>query len=164
MTRVTIVIILFALLALSMDQWSKLWVLQNLQLGQTWSGSGEWVHILYAQNPGAAFGAFAQLGEVFKKIIFLSSPLLVIGFVIYVSRNMRWPQFYTLMSLGFMVGGALGNFADRLRFGFVIDFIAIQGQWLGLYWPIFNLADVFIVVGILFTVGQQYFGTKLSAY
>lgn len=156
MNKVVLLALICAILALSLDQLSKLWVVQNLQLGQKWIYSFDWIHIVYAQNPGAAFGFFSQYAQNAKKIIFFTSPLVVIGFAIYFLRFLVTKQIFSILGIGLLVGGAIGNFADRIRFGFVIDFIAIQGEWFGLYWPIFNLADSFIVVGVFAMVKDSF--------
>jgi len=100
------------------------------------------LHLTYAENSGAAFGLF-QGGRWF----FVAFTMVVIGVIAHYfvkmpnSREYGWVR----VALVLIAGGALGNFTDRLLKGFVVDFIHI----VFIRFPIFNLADIFIVVGTI---------------
>jgi signal peptidase II len=89
------------------------------------------------RNSGVAFGAFEGAGLVVAVLIGLSLVLLIGYFVLNRDMPLLW------LPVGLLLGGALGNLADRAREGAVIDFIDPVG------WPAFNLADSCIVIGVL---------------
>jgi signal peptidase II len=93
--------------------------------------------LTYTRNRGVAFGAFQGGGAVVGVLIAVALVLLVV----YFARNAAQPKLW--LPVGLLFGGALGNIADRLREGSVIDFIDPIG------WPAFNLADASIVLGVL---------------
>lgn len=112
------------------------------QLAASRIASGESVDLLFGfqltdvRNEGVAFGLFGG-GQTLVILITLSALALVVGyFAIDPARPGRW------VGIGLLAGGALGNLADRLRDGSVIDFLDPPG------WPSFNVADVAIVAGI----------------
>src|SRR5581483_6758709 len=99
----------------------------------------------YVQNQGAAFGLFSTALFPFRTLLLVLFSLMAMGFIFYTSR--RWPhQWQVQAPLGMVLGGAVGNLLDRLRFGSVVDFIEVgYHQW---RWPVFNVADSFITVGV----------------
>ena len=99
---------------------------------------GGWVALDYAENRGAAFGFFFTLTPV---LIALSAAILV-GVLIYFFR-MPDPTRAEVISVGAIAGGALGNLVDRVRLGYVVDFVAVGP------WPNFNIADSAITLGVL---------------
>lgn len=110
---------------------------------------GFWTHI-YARNPGAAFSFLANASDGFRQMFFRIMSIvafLVMGAFLVISK---WKnQKGMIIPLSFILGGAIANFVDRLRFDYVIDFISWQ-LTKTYYWPTFNLADVFITVGVGF--------------
>ena len=90
-----------------------------------------------ARNSGVAFGAFAGGGALVAVLIALA----LLGLVAYFTKHARTP--YLWLPTGMLLGGALGNLADRAREGAVIDFVDPS------FWPAFNLADASIVLGVL---------------
>jgi signal peptidase II len=135
----------------ALDQVTKLLILENLGLGQThqvWPGVLNWT---YVGNPGAAFGFLGEMPQNFRETFFYIVPpvaALLVSILVYQTAE---SQVGTLLALGSIMGGAMGNFIDRLRFQFVVDFIDIHlgNQWA---WPAFNLADVAIVGGSFYLV------------
>ncbi len=91
----------------------------------------------YISNTGAAFGMFPQLGTIFMVI----AVIVVVGIVIF-HDHLPTENIWVRISLGLQLGGALGNLADRILRGYVVDFVDIG------FWPIFNIADLSIVVGV----------------
>jgi signal peptidase II len=106
-------------------------------------GRGEKVNVFFAldltntRNKGVAFGAFEGGGLVVAVLIGLALALVIGYFALHASRPWLW------LPVGLLVGGALGNLADRAREGAVIDFID------PIAWPAFNLADASIVIGVV---------------
>ena len=129
-----------AFLALVADQISKYFVFSNLNPGQSWNpitSLTSWVSITHVTNTGAAFGLFPDRGSFFVVIA-----VIVVAAIIFYYRHLPAGQWWIKVSLGLQLGGALGNLLDRLRLGYVIDFIDFK------IWPVFNLADSSIVVGV----------------
>jgi signal peptidase II len=89
------------------------------------------------RNTGVAFGALKGAGLLVLALTLLALGALLLYFALHPTRQMLW------LPVGMVVGGALGNLADRARIGSVIDFIDPQ------FWPAFNVADAAIVLGIL---------------
>jgi len=112
--------------------------------------SEDFLMLRYAENPGAAFGLFRRLppgarGPLFH-LVSIGAVVLITLYYVRLSgtREERW----ALIGLPLVLGGALGNWVDRLARGFVIDFI--EAHWKSVYtWPSFNVADSAIVVGVI---------------
>lgn len=133
-------LIFLALLIFGADQASKYVVLTRLSLGESWSplpALEKYVSITHVVNPGAAFGLFPDQGSLFAVI----AVVVVVAILIYY-RYLPTHNWLVRLSLGLQLGGALGNLADRLQHGHVIDFMDLK------IWPVFNLADVAIVTGV----------------
>jgi len=97
----------------------------------------------YVQNTGSLFGIFQ--GNAF--ILGLVSLSVSIGICWYAWHQPKHSGVLPYVTLGFLLGGALGNMLDRLIFGFVVDFFDIQ--WMGKnIWPVFNVADIAVDVAI----------------
>ncbi len=98
-------------------------------------------NLRHDRNSGAAFGVLA--GHRFL-LIFITVVALIFIFAYYLRfRESRWMQ----VSLGFLLGGAIGNFIDRIFLGEVIDFLQFGIASKGLFWPTFNVADISICIG-----------------
>lgn len=131
-----------AAIALGLDQWSKARIIDWLAIGESWrpyAGSPilELFAFTHTKNMGAAFGMFQTGGWFF--IIVATVVSLFIAF--YAPRIPR-QQWYVFLALGLTMGGALGNLVDRLRLGWVTDFIHIGD------FAIFNIADSSVVSGV----------------
>lgn len=90
------------------------------------------------KNPGAAFGLLPN-----HQLIFLVMTFVVVIFIIFYHRRLRSHERVVKFALGLELGGAMGNLVDRLFFGQVTDFLDFR------VWPVFNIADIAIVVGLL---------------
>ena len=122
------------------DQASKRWIQQQFAACDDTSLPivPGWVAFAYTCNKGAAFGLLANETLLFVLIALVISGVLV-AYVRFLPANRPWLR----LSLGLQLGGALGNLLDRLRQGYVVDFIAVKA------WPVFNIADACVVVGVL---------------
>ncbi|QRK11824.1 signal peptidase II [Archangium violaceum] len=106
-------------------------------------------HFRYVENPGAAWGLFANLPESVRRPFFHLVSLVALGFIFFMYVRLTPEQRMTRWALALVTGGALGNFVDRLLRGYVIDFI--DWHWRnqpGMRWPTFNVADAAICVGV----------------
>jgi len=136
-----VLLLLTALALLVADQATKALVVADLAVGQKVSLIGDVVQIWHAQNRGAAFSLF-QGGT----ILFLVVSVLSIGLVAYFHRGFRNRSPWLHVVLGMVLGGTLGNLVDRIRQGYVTDWLSVG---LGdTRWPTFNIADASVVVGI----------------
>lgn len=135
-----------ALLTLVADRVSKTVVADNMALYESWDLPVSFLrplfYLTYTTNTGAAFGLFPDGGLFFVAVAFV-----VIAAIVFYYRHL--PDGYPLVrvALGLQLGGALGNLTDRLRQGYVIDFINFN-FWPLKDWPVFNVADSAIVVGV----------------
>ena len=110
-------------------------------LGESVPFVGNFITITYHQNTGAAFGLFVGRTPALS----LVSVLFIFLTVIYLLKS---PKQSFRLPLALVLGGAVGNLIDRLRYGFVIDFIDVK------FWPIFNLADSAITCGVLLMLAR----------
>jgi signal peptidase II len=129
-----------AVISLILDQLTKYIVVQNFKLGQTvplWSGV---FHLTYVTNTGAAFSLFSQ-GAGWLRWLSLAVSAGLIALAWFGPALNAFEQ----LGYGFILGGALGNGIDRFVSGSVVDFLDFRL----IHFPVFNLADVFINVGIV---------------
>ena len=131
------VLILALAIVFSLDQLTKAVVRHNLLLGESVPSEGL-VRITHTFNTGSAFGLFT--GQTFFLIL---ASFAGIAILLLVYRNNPVPSLLLRLSLGLQLGGALGNLVDRIRMGHVTDFVDVGA------WPVFNVADASIVVGIV---------------
>jgi signal peptidase II len=135
-------------LALLLDQLTKIVIRQTMMLHQSISVLGEFVKITYVKNPGIAFGLRVPNNTIFTILSILAS----IGIAVYLFTHLK-EGMAVKASLALILGGAVGNLIDRLLFGEVVDFIDVGLKTLR--WPVFNVADSVVVIGmfiLLFTV------------
>jgi signal peptidase II len=135
---------LFAALAAAVvvcDQVAKAIVTSRLAPGQSVDVIGDLVRIVYGQNTGALFGLFKDNAVAFGVV-----SLLVIGLIV-AYHGRATPSLYLTITLGLLLGGAIGNMLDRLRLGYVVDFVDVGVGTLRFY--TFNIADSAISLAIL---------------
>lgn len=134
---------LILLITVLLDQGSKAMVQMMMYHGESIAVLPPFFYLTYILNPGAAFGLLAYQTPLFVTV----AVLLALGVLLGYKRLPR--ERYTLRcGLSLILGGALGNLADRLRHGFVVDFIDFR------VFPVFNLADTAIVAGACFLVWE----------
>ena len=139
-----------AALVVVLDQLSKWIVLENIRFGETIYVAPFWNWVL-TWNPGAAFSFLADQAG-WQRWFFTVLALAVSGWIAFELRKHPGQKLLSL-ALTLVMGGALGNVIDRVRFGAVVDFV----QWhaAGFYWPAFNVADSAITVGAVLLVFEQ---------
>ena len=133
-----------------LDQLSKWIALGALRPGETRYVTPFWNWVL-TFNPGAAFSFLSDAGG-WQRWIFTVVSLAVSAWIVTLLRQ-HSSEFRLSLALTLVLGGALGNVIDRIRFGAVVDFI----QWhaAGYYWPAFNVADAAITLGAVLLVWDQ---------
>lgn len=101
----------------------------------------------YTRNPGAAFGLLADADESFRKPFFIVVSILAVLIILGLLRSVPFRQQIMYWGLTLIAAGALGNFIDRILYGYVIDFVV--WKYTDEYrWPTFNVADVLICIGV----------------
>jgi signal peptidase II len=135
------VVLLTALGILVADQVSKGLVVANVALGERVNVIGDLVQVWHAQNRGASFSLLQG-----ASILFLVVSVVSVAMVAYFHRSLRQRGWWVHLVLGVILGGTLGNFVDRLRQGYVTDWLSVGVG--DLRWPTFNIADSSLVVGI----------------
>ncbi len=157
--------------ALALDLGTKWWALHTLEKPLA-HGEGipapiqinSWLTFVLARNRGGAWGLLQTANEEIRKPFFLVISLVAIGFIVYLFRRVHPKQHALKWGLPLVLGGAIGNLVDRIRYGWVIDFIDYRASWVrwlneriaslspthGItdHWPTFNIADVAICVGV----------------
>jgi signal peptidase II len=130
------VLLMTAAAVFAVDHLTKWLVTTNIELGQQVPVVGP-IALHRIENRGAAFGLFPQL-----QFVFLGVAVVVAGYILVAGRRFG-PSVYPQVLLGCILGGAIGNAVDRAVNGYVVDFVDLQ------HWPVFNVADMAIVLGIL---------------
>lgn len=136
-------------LVITSDQLSKLWIRTNLTIGESLSLIDR-LSLIHIRNTGSAFGLLAN--QTFLIIVIsIAALLFILLFLRYLSPATK----LSVVSIGLIMGGALGNLIDRIRYGSVTDFIYFR-LWGNFHWPAFNIADASIVVGVCLLIYSFY--------
>lgn len=139
-------LVLLSLLVIALDRWSKVEVANHLSLGQAHTVIPGVFRITHVLNTGAAFSMFAEsatpLAVRVGLVLFSVVAIGVVGFLLW-----KYGRLLSPASLGFalVMGGAVGNLYDRVRFHYVVDFLEVR--IVHYHWPDFNVADSAITVG-----------------
>ncbi|MBI1951980.1 MAG: signal peptidase II [Acidobacteria bacterium] len=139
----------YALVTLSvlfLDQATKAMVVSRMTLYSSAPVIPGLFHITLVTNRGALFGLFHDLPDPYRSTLFTTVPLLAIALMFVFQYRCTIHDSTTQSGLALILGGALGNLADRIRLGYVIDFLDVfVGEH---HWPAFNVADSCICVGV----------------
>lgn len=130
-----------AALTFLLDQSSKFLVSRSLKLNESLAVIKNTFHITLVHNTGAAFGIFKE-----QKLFFIIIAVLAVSTIAIYIRKAKKAFFLRDAALALILGGALGNLADRLRLGYVIDFLDFR------IWPVFNVADSAVTIGAIMLV------------
>lgn len=139
-------LLIFILFLLALDQISKALIVAHFALGERLTIIPNFFYLDYVQNRGAAWGFMAD--HTLSNLFFIVFSCLMVGLLLWaIWRLRRQPLAYLL---GLFLAGALGNLLDRLRHGFVVDFIRFH---FGTYrYPSFNFADSYIVLACILVI------------
>ncbi|MEI7026769.1 signal peptidase II [Paenibacillus sp. y28] len=139
-----------AIVIFALDQVTKYVIVTNMALYESRAVIGEFFTITSHRNRGAAFGILQNQRWFFIVITLV----VVVGIVYYLNRSVREKKRLLPAALALLLGGALGNFIDRALYGEVVDFLQFRFQFsffgtpVDYTYPIFNLADSAIVIGV----------------
>jgi signal peptidase II len=106
------------------------------------------LYITHTRNPGAAFGLFATAPRDLSLLVFTAISLAALIVIATLYRNLAPGDRVQSLGLSLILSGAIGNFADRLWRGEVVDFLHVR-LWGGYAWPDFNVADVCVFAGVV---------------
>lgn len=140
-------LIAWATFSVAVDQLTKLFIHTKFQLGESVSVIENFFNITYVRNPGAAFGFLAESHPQFRELFFLIIPPVAMIIILIILKGVADKDRWQIFALSSIFGGAIGNYIDRLRFRYVIDFLDfhLYEKW---SWPAFNVADSAIVLGV----------------
>ena len=134
----------YGLLALDLDQLTKWWAVAAIAPLQPVTVIPGLLDLVLVHNRGAAFGFLNRSDIQWQFWLFLGATVVAAVAIVALLRSSRFNAWLSA-GLGLVLGGALGNLVDRIRFRAVIDFVDVYvGQW---HWPAFNVADMAICVG-----------------
>jgi len=133
------------------DQATKAWLAGALKLGESIAVTG-FFNLVFVVNRGAAFSFLAD-GSGWQRWFFVALALAISAYLILLLPR-HAADTRLAAGLAMVLGGALGNVIDRLRFGAVVDFLDVHAA--GWHWPAFNVADSAICVGVGLLLWQQF--------
>jgi signal peptidase II len=149
----------FVLIALGIvvsDQLLKAWVVGNYEANRPSPVLGDWLQIDFIHNAGGLFGVFQNSAPVFALV-----SLAVVAFIVGFEYRSGWTNWLVTLAMALLLGGAIGNFLDRIRLGYVVDFADLGiGTW---RWYIFNVADSAITISIAGLVLLSVFAPRAIA-
>ena len=131
-------------LTLAADQLTKFLTVRSFAPGESLPLLPSFLHLTYVQNTGAALGLFKG-----QQALFVVASLLIIGWLVWEFLTKRSMAATTVWGCALVLGGAIGNLIDRVRVGYVVDFIDLR------VWPVFNIGDSAITIGVALLVWQS---------
>jgi len=137
---------LLGVMIVVVDQVTKYWIIQTMRLHESIPVIPNLFSLTYIRNPGAAFGLLAGSSNAFRMVFFGITSLFALALLGTILFRMPEKDWVGQLSIAGILGGAIGNLIDRLRFGEVIDFLDVYVE--SYHWPAFNVADSAITVGV----------------
>ncbi len=133
-----LIVSLIAFFIVILDQFTKLLILGSLEENQRIVLINNVFHLTFVKNTGAGFGILKGFGPFL--IVF---SIVVIGIILYYLKEIGEREHLLQLLMAFVLGGTVGNLIDRLRLGYVVDFLDFR------IWPVFNSADSFVTIGVI---------------
>jgi len=135
---------IISIIIIILDQLTKNWAVNSLKGLKPLIIVPDFFRLVYVENFGAAFGILQNKRWVFIVITFI----VIIAIFTFLLRNYYKMNVLMRIGIAMLLGGAIGNFIDRVRHGYVVDFFSFR--LFNIYeYPVFNVADIFIVVGTI---------------
>lgn len=145
-----------AALVLAADQLTKLWALDALRNPPVRIEVLPFWDFVLVWNRGVSFGLFGD-GGVPPLVLVAVTGAIALGVAVWLARATSW---WTAIAAGLVLGGAIGNIIDRLVYGAVVDFIDWHAY--GYHWPVFNIADAGITLGVAVLIAESLFGGRTA--
>lgn len=139
-----------ALAVVLLDQFTKHLIIRYLPLYRSVEVIDQYLTILHTRNKGIAFGIFSGQVSTMQTVLLIVASCAAIAFIFYLLRGLGERYLYATITLALILGGAIGNLIDRIRWGEVIDFIDLH--WYNYHWPAFNCADSAISIGMVLLI------------
>ncbi|NLY66028.1 MAG: signal peptidase II [Tissierellia bacterium] len=143
---------IIVLVIVLLDQISKLAAIKYLKGNRPLVLIEDFFQLYYVENTGAAFGIFKN-GRYFFIIV---SILVIVFVVLFIIKYFHSLTLTMKIALSVFIGGAIGNLIDRIRLGYVVDFLSFKLPW-GYDFPVFNIADTFIVISTIIIMSMLLF-------
>ncbi|MFN3397232.1 MAG: signal peptidase II [Sulfurimicrobium sp.] len=134
-------------LVIALDQFTKYWIVQIFSFGAG-RPITSYFNLVLAHNTGAAFSFLATAGG-WQRLFFIAVAAMASAVILYLLRK-HGRQTRFALALSLVLGGALGNLTDRIRWGYVVDFLDFY--YGNTHWPAFNIADMAITGGVILLV------------
>lgn len=136
------ILILFSVVIIILDQWMKNWAIANLMGQGSTTLIPSFLGLRYVENTGAAFSILSG-----KQLLLILVTFIILGAImgLFIRSIKTGEHLVVRMSYALILAGAIGNFIDRVRYNYVVDFF----EFLFINFPIFNIADISIVVGVI---------------
>ncbi len=141
-----ILLAITSLIVVVIDQLTKNYVLAAFEYGESMDVIKNYFNITYVRNYGAAFGMLSKITPQIRDWFFLLMPPFAMTVILIMLKVAPSNEKIRKTALCCVFAGALGNYIDRLRFGYVVDFLDFH--WYEHAWPAFNVADMAIVCGV----------------
>jgi len=133
-----------AVILVTLDQLVKLWAIQSLQGQPERPLVQGFLHFIYVENTGAAFGLMAGFGGAQVVLSVIKVAFLVLAIVYFAMLPLEKRFNFVRIPLVMIFAGGVGNLIDRIRLGFVVDMLAFRF----INFPVFNVADIYVTVGV----------------
>ncbi|WP_306547392.1 signal peptidase II [Desulfobulbus sp.] len=135
------------LAVVAIDQATKVWIMRHFSLYESKVVIADLFNLTYLTNNGAAFSILAGQPAVWRQLFFIGAAGAALVFIWIAQRSFGRNSVVYSLSLALIAGGAIGNLIDRIRYGFVVDFLDV---YVGAHhWPAFNIADSAITIGVI---------------
>jgi len=170
-------VIIIAAIILILDHLTKWLIVAYVPQGSVVSVIQGVFDIVHGRNTGAAFGFLSNWDSSFRNLFFYAVGLVALVFLYFYIKSVSCKDRFSLVALGFILGGALGNILDRFFRGSVVDFLSVHYYnkvWeftalgydvrIPLDWPAFNVADSAISVAVLMLIFQNIRPKKVASY
>ena len=153
---------MIAIVVLALDRITKMWVIENLQIG-SFTPLLPGLALTHVHNRGIAFSLFAE-GGPFSRVVLHAVILTAVVLIAWMLVRQPNQRRSAKLAFGMILGGALGNLTDRILYGWVVDFIHLwlrtgRGTW---SWPDFNVADSAITTGAILLVLSELWPAKTA--
>ena len=133
-----------------LDQYTKRLIVAHYELGDTLPLIPDFFSLTYLRNRGGAFGLLSDLPESWRVAFFVVFALATLAALVWMLRSAPRGDLLQRLAITAVIGGAVGNLWDRIRYGEVVDFLDVYVRdW---HWPAFNVADSFISCGVVLLV------------
>ncbi len=152
--------LIVSVFVIMLDQWTKNWVVHTLVFHQPWEVIPGCFNLFWDNNTGAAFSFLAHYNG-WQRWFFVGVALVICGALIHWLMQLDPKKKYLSFAIVLIIGGALGNLIDRVRFSYVVDFLQVYYQHY--YWPTFNIADSAVVLGACLLGASVFFNSESSS-